>query len=209
MRTALFGSGIVGVAAAGLALALASAPVAASHDPEAATEAAGERLGETIEQRIRAEGPFLTTEERALIERRCGYPAGRLDGYSVSISDGILTCDDGRRIDDPEVRAMAEVAGPRISRRVNAVMESAEVRGAIEAVSRQASEQALRSIDHARIAREASAAARVATREALRDARRSIEEARRHTDGEVARALREAERGMREAEREAERARRR
>ena len=82
-----------------------------------------------------------------LIERKCGYAPGSWDGNNLNMSNGIMTCGNGRRVDDPEVRAMMEVAGGRISRRVNAVMQRPEIRNAIAAVARQASGEALAELD--------------------------------------------------------------
>ena len=101
------------------------------------------RLEATIERAIHADGPFFTPGERALVERKCGYAPGGWDGNNISMSDGILTCANGRRVNDPQVRAMMEVAGERISRRVNAVMASSEIRAAIAAVAGEAEAKAL------------------------------------------------------------------
>jgi hypothetical protein len=175
--------GAAGVAAAGLAaaLALAASAPAAAHDPaaEARAEEAGERLGARIQAALRAEGPFFTAEERSVIERACGYPPGSWDGFEANMSDGVFVCSDGRRVDSPEVRAVMEAAGPRIGRRVSAVMGSPEVRGEIERVSREATRAALAAVDHAAIAREAMAEARVA----IESARREAERASRDADG--------------------------
>jgi hypothetical protein len=135
-------------------------------------EAAGERLGARIEQAIKAEGPFFTADERATIERKCGYPAGSFDGYEVNLTKSGLTCKGGRRIDDPEMRALLAVAEPRIERRVEAVMESPEVRGALLELASEAERAALAAIDHAGVAREAAAAAARAMREARTESRR-------------------------------------
>jgi hypothetical protein len=62
------------------------------------------------------------------------------------MSDGVLVCENGRRIDDPEVRAMTSVAGPRIAKRVHAVMESPAVRNAISMVADGAVQRALESL---------------------------------------------------------------
>lgn len=62
--------------------------------------------------------PLLLPDEIALIERRCGDAPDTEGGESIILSDGILICGDGRRIDDPEVRAMVAVLSPRISSRL-------------------------------------------------------------------------------------------
>jgi hypothetical protein len=107
---------------------------------------AGNRLGRTIEQAMQAEGPWLLPAEQALIERKCGHKAGTGRSDSITMSNGVLLCANGRRVDDPEVRAMVAVAGPRISRRVSAVMDSPAVRNAISAVSDGAVQRALESL---------------------------------------------------------------
>ncbi len=129
---------------------------------------AGDRLGRVIQQRLRDGGPFFTAEERAVIDRACGYAPGSWDGYEVNMSDDVFRCSNGRRVDSAEVRAVMEAAGPRIRARVRHVMESAEVRGAIRGIAERARVDALRAVDAGRIAEEASARALEATERALR-----------------------------------------
>jgi hypothetical protein len=205
-------------AAVGVAVALAAAagPVAA-HQAEGArgADAAGDRLGDTIERAIREDGPFFTPDEQAVIERACGYPAGSFDGFSVSMSERELRCSNGRRVSSPEVLAVMDSARPRIEARVDRVMNSPGVRRAIDAVSSEATAEALRGIDRAVIAREtaaeAAAQARVAVAEVRVASEAAFEEARRAmNDPEVQRGIREAraaaERAMREVGPEVERA---
>lgn len=144
-------------------------------------EAAGDRLGERIETAIKADGPFFTAEERAVIERKCGYPAGSFDGFEVNIQNGVLTCRGGRRVDDAEMRALMAVAEPRIEARVESVMNSAEVKGAIRAVAREAEREALAAIDQAALARHASREAEKAAKEASRAVERAMREVERET----------------------------
>jgi hypothetical protein len=106
----------------------------------------GDRLGRTIERAIEADGPWLLPAEQALIARKCGYPAGTRDSDSVTINNGVLICANGRRVDDPEVRVMMAAAGPRISRRVQAVMESPAVKDALALVASGAVQRALESL---------------------------------------------------------------
>jgi hypothetical protein len=119
-----------------------AAPVSA----QSGGEDAEARLQQQIETAIHADGPFFTPDEHALIERHCGYAAGTWDGRNVNMSDGILTCSNGRRVDHPEVRAMMEVAGERIARRVNAAVNSAEFHAAIAAIASEATAEALREL---------------------------------------------------------------
>jgi hypothetical protein len=124
------------VVAGGISIAV---PVMAQHGRSESES----RLKATIDRAIHADGPFFEPSERALIERKCGYAPGTWDGNNISMSNGILTCSNGRRVDDREVRAMMEVAGQRISRRVSAVMEQPEIRAVIAAVAEEASAKAL------------------------------------------------------------------
>jgi hypothetical protein len=107
---------------------------------------AEKRLERTLDRAIESSLPFFTPQEQALIERKCGYAPGSRDSSNINITDGVLLCTNGRRVDDPEVRAMMEVAGRRISRRIHAALESAEVRAAIAAVAAEASAEAVRSV---------------------------------------------------------------
>jgi|GEM_PF-3505484 len=106
----------------------------------------GSRLGRTIEQAMKEEGPWLLAAEQALIARKCGYAAEIRGSDSITMSDGILICANGRRVDDPEVRAMVAAAGPRISRRVQAVMDSPGVRNALSLVADGAVQRALEAL---------------------------------------------------------------
>ena len=133
--------------AAGAALGLAA--IAPTRAPAAAAdeiEDAGNRLGSMITSRLRAGGPFFTAEEQAVINQACGYAPGEWDGFEINMSDGRLTCTNGRRVDTPEVRRVLAAAEPRIERRVEEVMESAEVRGAIARISAEATARAHRAI---------------------------------------------------------------
>ena len=168
---------VLGIVAGGLWAAGAAGGAADAHAPRA--QAAGERLGATIDRAIRADGPFFTAEERAVIERKCGYAPGEWDGYEANMSDGVFRCANGRKLDDAETRALMAAAGERIGRRVEAVMQSAEVREAIERVSEEATREALAAVDHAKIAERAARDAEVAVRKAMEETRRSLEERRR------------------------------
>ena len=126
----------------GLAMlaALFLIPAAAKAGPE------DESLNRIINRELRADGPFFTAPERALIERKCGYAPGQWDGFDVNISNGVFSCRDGRRVDDPELRAMLHAAQPRISQRVREVMARPAVTAAISRVAHEATERALREV---------------------------------------------------------------
>lgn len=168
---------------AGCALAVSGVALASAGDggragarqgATAAAEVAGDRLGARIESAIKGDGPFFTAAEREVIERKCGYPAGSFDGFEVNISDGVLTCRGGRRVDDAEMRALLAVAEPRIEKRVEAVMGSADVQDAVTAVAAEAERVALASVDAEGIARDTSRE----VAKALREASREMEKAR-------------------------------
>lgn len=142
---------------------------AAAAQSDAAAE--GERLGATIDRAIRAQGPFFTAEERAVIERHCGYAPGSWDGFDFNMIGGTLHCENGRRVDHPEVQATMEAAAPRIDRRVRKAMARPDVRAAIARAAATAEAEALAGIDQAELAREAAAAAREAAQEVRRDLR--------------------------------------
>jgi hypothetical protein len=118
-------------------LALGATPGAAT--PE-------DSLSQLINRELRAGGPFFNADERALVERKCGYAAGQWDGFDANISNGVFHCTNGRRVDDPELRAMLHAASPRIGRRVREVMARPAVNGAIDRVARDATERALREV---------------------------------------------------------------
>jgi hypothetical protein len=133
---------------------------------------AGDRLSTTIRHAIRAEGPFFTPAEMAVINRKCGYAPGEWDGFEVNINDDGFRCKNGKRVDDPEMRALLRGAQPRIADRVERAMARADVRAAIQRLSEDATRRALASIDHARIAREATRAAREAMEQTRLEMRR-------------------------------------
>lgn len=120
--------------------AFALIPAAGRASPES------EDLSRTINRELRAGGSFFTASERALIERKCGYAPGQWDGFEANISNGVFTCGNGRRVDDPEMRAMLREAGPRIGARVREIMARPAVTAAIDRVARLATERALRQV---------------------------------------------------------------
>jgi len=127
--------------AAAVAASLSLAGPAAAQDADAES-----RLDRTIDAAMEADGPWLLPAEQALITRKCGYAPGSRDGESVTMNDGVLICANGRRVDDPEVRAMMRVAGPRIARRVHAAMASPAVKNALSLVVDGAVERALENL---------------------------------------------------------------
>ena len=100
-------------------------------------------LGELIQQGLREGGPFFDAEERAVIERACGYAPGEWDGFELDMDDDVLRCTNGREVDDPQVRRAVRQAGPRIARRVSEVMARPDVREAIDRIAGEATERAM------------------------------------------------------------------
>lgn len=127
-----------------LAVTLAAPSAPAAADP---ASDAGDRLGTLINDRLRADGPFFTPPERAVIERACGYAPGSWDGFEVNINNGALICTNGRRAEGPEIRAVLTAAEPRIEARVERMMASAEVREAIARVAEEAAAEAVRGVE--------------------------------------------------------------
>jgi len=128
-----------------LAVTLAAPTAPAAADP--ATADAGDRLGTLINDRPRADGPFFTPPERAVIERACGYAPGSWDGFEININNGSLLCTNGRRAEGPEIRAVLTAAEPRIEARVERLMASAEINEAIARVAEEATAEALRGVE--------------------------------------------------------------
>ena len=122
------------------ALAFSSAPAAAAEDQGEA------RLDRIIQDALREGGPFFEADERAVIERKCGYAPGSWDGFDVNVSNGIFICNNGRHLDDPEMRAIMARAEPRIQQRVHTVMHRPEIEAAISEVARHAAAEAMREL---------------------------------------------------------------
>lgn len=127
---------VIVVLAAGL---VGVAPAVLAEDGE-------HELGQSIERALRADGPFFTGAEQAMVNRACGYAPGEWDGYDFQMNDGVLLCENGRRVDDPAVRRVFRQAGPRIARRVQTVMARPEITAAIDRVAAEATAEALREL---------------------------------------------------------------
>jgi hypothetical protein len=112
--------------------------------PAAVASPESEALGDLIRREMRAGGPWFNPQESALIERKCGYRPGQWDGYRMETRNGVFICTNGRRVDDPEMRAMLHAAQPRIAARVRRVMASPVIRAAMNDVTREATERAMR-----------------------------------------------------------------
>ena len=128
-----------------LVAAIAAAGLAVAAQP-ASADGPNQRLGALIQRHLRSGGPFFTGEERAVIERACGYARGQWDGFEIRHHDNVLVCANGRRVDDPEVRRVVRSAAPRIARRVSAVMARDDVRAEISRISEEATGRAMRAL---------------------------------------------------------------
>jgi hypothetical protein len=184
----------IGVVAASAGGAASAAPAAHEARAERGTEAAERRLNRLVDAGIRDGGPFFTAEERAVIERACGYEAGSFDGFSANMTDGTFICSNGRRVDTPEIRAVMAAAGPRISERVRRTLGSQEFRDAVSEIARTASEEAMRAVRESGVAERAVIEARAEAARALANVDVEIEAAMREADAEIERSLREAAR---------------
>jgi hypothetical protein len=111
------------------ALSLAAAPAPA---PPIAAAQEKENLSALVNREIRSGGSWFTPAERAVIERKCGYAPGEWDGFEANLSEGVFICRNGRVVaGDAEMAALLRAAEPRIRARVDRVMASAAVQGAI------------------------------------------------------------------------------
>lgn len=119
-----------------------AAPLPATADPG---DDAG--LGAEINRQLRADGPWFTPEEQAVIAEACGYAPGEWDGFELNMRDDTLVCTNGRRAAGPEVRRVLRAAEPRIEARVERVMASAEVQGRIARITERATAAAMRAVE--------------------------------------------------------------
>ena len=129
--------------------ALAALAVLASPAPAAPVDGSDD-LSALINRELRAGGSWFSTEEQALIVRKCGYGPGEWDGFEVRLTGGRLHCANGRVVDDSEMRGLIRSAEPRIKARVQRVMARSDVRAAISRVARLAAAEAVRETRHTR-----------------------------------------------------------
>ena len=141
-------AGLIGAATlAALLVTGAAAGTGAAGTPE---KEATHALTTMINQQIRAEGSFFTPKEQQIIIAKCGYAPGEWNTFDANMTDGVFVCTNGRRIDDPEMKAVMAAASPRIKRRVNEVMARPEVRDAIHRVAVAAEAAAMRRLEERR-----------------------------------------------------------
>lgn len=114
--------------------AVAALPAAVSAAQGRSAEA---RLDRLVDKAIDEGGPFFTPQERAVIERACGYSPGSWDGFQVNMIGRVFHCTNGRRVSSPQVRAVMAAASPRIDAHIDAVMDRPEIVAAMEQVERE------------------------------------------------------------------------
>ncbi len=114
----------------GAVLALASAacigPSAAGAAPGQSEAAAEAKLDRLIDSAIDGH-QFFTPEERAMIERACGYAPGSWNGLQVNMIGDTFYCTNGRRVSSREVRAVMAAVSPRIDAFVDSVMRRPDI----------------------------------------------------------------------------------
>lgn len=79
---------------------------------------------------------FFTPNERAVIERACGYAPGEWNGRQVNEIGDVFYCTNGRRVSSPEVRSVMAAVSPRIDAYVDSVRRRPEVVAAQEELDR-------------------------------------------------------------------------
>lgn len=132
----------LGAAVLVMVAGIVAAPLPATADPG---DDSG--LGAEIDRQLRAEGPWFTPDEQAVIAEACGYAPGEWDGFELNMNNDTLICTNGRRADSPEVRRVLRAAEPRIEARVERVMASAEVQGRIARIAERATAAAMRAVE--------------------------------------------------------------
>lgn len=140
LRTAGGAAALTAIGVAGLAL---STPGFAQRDGN---------VGEVVTQALAKEGKIITPAEEARIREKCGDTASGRQGISLHSHDGVLVCDNGKVVNDPETRAIVGRITDRANRKVKAVMNDPKVVAAIDGEATRAAEAALGKIDEADIA---------------------------------------------------------
>lgn len=89
-------------------------------------EAAEAKLDRLIDAAIDGH-QFFTPEERAVIERACGYAPGSWSGVQVNMVGDTFFCTNGRQVSSPEVRAVMAAVSPRIDAYIDGVMRRPDI----------------------------------------------------------------------------------
>ena len=108
------------------AAALMGQPVGAAGQHSPAAKAAEAKLDHLIDSAIDSH-QFFTPQERAVIERACGYRPGEWSGVQINMGGDTYFCTNGRQVHSPEVRAVMAEVSPRIDAYVDSVMRRPDV----------------------------------------------------------------------------------
>ena len=171
-RTAGGAAALAILAAGGLAL---SSPGFAQRD----------EVGEVVVAAVEKDGPMITAAEQATIREKCGEGAPAQGGIALRGRDGVLLCDNGNAVDDPDVRAIVATVTERARTRVASAMAQPEVVAAIEGRAAERAQAAARSIDTAKV-REAVARARAEVRVDMAEVRKAMASARAQAHASIA-----------------------
>jgi hypothetical protein len=95
----------------------------------AAADASPGAAAEAIERAFDEEGPILSQPDRAMIRAKCG--SGARSDTGVQFNGGAPVCSNGRRVDDPEVRALAASIERRVKTHLDRAMRRPEVKAAL------------------------------------------------------------------------------
>ena len=121
-----------------LAAALVAVASPATQDANAALKSAIDAAGARHE-------PIVTPADKALIAKKCGYPAD-WDGKNISLNHGVLICENGKRVADAETKALEVRISTRARAYANAVVNDPAVKRAIDMVASQATKEALEKV---------------------------------------------------------------
>jgi hypothetical protein len=121
--------GIVRRRSFGGILVLGSLLVAASAAGLGAADARPGAAAAAIERAFDEEGPILSQADQAMIRAKCGSGASRNSG--IQFNGGALVCSNGRRVDDPETRALAARIDIRVKAHLDRAMRRPEVAAAL------------------------------------------------------------------------------
>lgn len=140
---------------------------------------------------------WFTPAQKAYISAKCGVDVDARHS-NFDIHGSVMTCPDGRRVDDPQVKAIGDDVSRRATEFAASVMKQADVQRAIAMTAHTNVRKALAEANiDARVAEAMAHAAQA--RAASAEARRAVDAA--HIDEQVRDALAQADIGRRTAER--------
>jgi hypothetical protein len=155
---------------------------------------------DSVSQAVERHEPksWFTPEQRAFVQAKCGVDVDDHRGRNLNIQNNVMTCPDGRTVNDPYVKVMSDDISRRANEFARNVMKQADVQRALAMTT---SESVRKAIAEANIdARVAEAQARaVNARQINAEVRRALAEA--NIEQQVQQALAQAEIGRKTAER--------